>query len=88
MKKYVNGKLLDMTSEDINRRNARLNNRPNARSKTSDYEARIKELEVTVETLLNKLETPAESPENNQTEDETITEVVTPAESVEEVTAE
>lgn len=82
MKKYVNGKILDMTGEDINRRNARLNNRPNARNKASDYEARIKELEATVETLLNKLETPTESPENNQIEDETVIE--TPAE--EEIT--
>ena len=52
MKKYVNGKIVEMTEEDINKRNSRIANRPNSRKDTSKYEARVKELEDTVAKLL------------------------------------
>jgi uncharacterized protein YceH (UPF0502 family) len=69
MKKYVNGKLYEMTAEDIAKRNARANHRPNARKNTSDYEARVKELENTVAVLLEKLnEKPAEENDSAETE--------------------
>lgn len=55
MKKYVNGKIVEMTETDIEKRKARISNRPNARKSTPDQEQRIKELEATVATLLTKL---------------------------------
>ena len=55
MKKYVNGKIVEMTETDIEKRKARISNRPNARKNASDQEQRIKELEATVATLLTKL---------------------------------
>ena len=55
MNKYVNGKLMKMTEEDINKRNARIANRPDHRKNASDYEAKVKELEETVEMLVSKL---------------------------------
>ena len=70
MKKYVNGEIMDMTNEDLNRRNARAKNRPNHHNtNTSDYEARIKELESMVATLVSKLEEPAEPVEDTPVED-------------------
>ena len=51
MKKYVNGKLYDMTEEDIQKRNIRIGQHKNSRKGTSDYERRIAELEKTIETL-------------------------------------
>ena len=75
MKKYVNGEIMDMTNEDLNRRNARAKNRPNHHNiNTSDYEARIKELESMVATLVSKLEAPAEPAEDAPVEGETIRE--------------
>lgn len=55
MKKYVNGKIVEMTETDIEKRKARISNRPNARKNAPDQEQRIKELEATVATLLTKL---------------------------------
>ena len=55
MKKYVNGKIVEMTETDIEKRKARISNRLNARKNTPDQEQRIKELEATVATLLTKL---------------------------------
>lgn len=55
MNKYVNGKLIKMTEEDINKRNSRIANRPNLRKDTSKYEAKVKELEDTVAMLVAKL---------------------------------
>lgn len=55
MKKYVNGKIVEMTEADIVKREARTNRRPNARKNASDYEARVKELESTVAELLAQI---------------------------------
>ena len=55
MKKYVNGKIIEMTEADVTKRESRINNRLNARKNASDYESRIKELENTISTLLSKL---------------------------------
>lgn len=55
MKKYVNGKVVEMTEADIANREARANRRPNARNNTSDYEVRVKELENTVTELLAQI---------------------------------
>ena len=52
MKKYINGKIVEMTETDITKRKSRAKNRPNARKNTSDYEVRIKELEDVVAKLL------------------------------------
>ena len=52
MRKYVNGKLYEMTEEDI----AKSKSRFNRRRSTAEYENRIKELENTVTQLLTKLE--------------------------------
>lgn len=55
MKKYVNGKITEMTEADIAKRKSRINNRQNAHNNTSDYEAKVKELEETVKKLMSKL---------------------------------
>lgn len=55
MKKYVNGKIVEMTEADISKRESRISCRPNARKNTSDYEARVKELESTVAELLDQI---------------------------------
>lgn len=55
MKKYVNGKIVEMTEADVVKRESRIGNKPNARKNASDYESRIKELENTISTLLSKL---------------------------------
>lgn len=52
MKKYVNGKIVEMAEADIAKREARTNRRHNARKNTPDYEARVKELENVVAELL------------------------------------
>lgn len=57
MKKYVNGKIVEMTEADTAKRESRTNNRPNARKNASDYEARIKELEDVVAKLLTQQNT-------------------------------
>ena len=64
MKKYVNGKIVEMTEADIARRESHISRRPNFRKDAFNYEARVKELETTVTVLLEKLnEKPTE--ENN-----------------------
>lgn len=55
MKKYVNGKIIEMTEADVAKRESRINNRLNARKNASNYESRIKDLENTISTLLSKL---------------------------------
>ena len=55
MKKYVNGKIVEMTEADIAKRESRINHRPNSHKNTSDYEARVKELENTVTELLAQI---------------------------------
>ena len=55
MNKYINGKLVEMTEADIAKREVRANRRPSARKNDSAQEARIKELEHTVATLLAKM---------------------------------
>ena len=55
MKKYVNGKIVEMTEADIAKRESRINNRPNARRNAFDYEAKVKELESTVAELLAQI---------------------------------
>ena len=57
MKKYVNGKVVEMTEADIAKREARANRRPNARKNATDYEARVRELETIVAELLSKQNT-------------------------------
>lgn len=52
MKKYVNGKIVEMTEADIAKRETRTNHRHNARKNIPDYEARVKELENVVAELL------------------------------------
>ena len=51
MKKYVNGKILDMTEADIERSKARANAHK-ARTDSFVYEKRIKDLEQLVEKLV------------------------------------
>lgn len=63
MKKYVNGKIVEMTEADITKRKSRANNRPNARKNASDYEVRIKELEDVVAKLLAQQNTEEASEE-------------------------
>lgn len=55
MKKYVNGKIVEMTEADIVKREARANRRLNAHKNASDYEKRVKELESTVAELLTQI---------------------------------
>lgn len=55
MKKYVNGKIIEMTKADISKRESRISRRSNARKNASDYEARVKELENTVAELLTQI---------------------------------
>ena len=55
MKKYVNGKIVEMTEADIAKREFRISHRPNARKNTPDYEKRVKELENTVAELLAQI---------------------------------
>jgi hypothetical protein len=55
MKKYINGKIVEMTEADIAKREARNHNKSNVRKNASAQEARIKELEQIVSTLLTKL---------------------------------
>lgn len=55
MKKYVNGKIVEMAEADIAKREARANRRPNAHKNTPDYEKRVKELESTVAELLAQI---------------------------------
>ena len=52
MKKYVNGKIIEMTEIDIKKRESRINNRLNSRNRASNYEAKVKELEEVVAKLL------------------------------------
>ena len=52
MKKYVNGKILEMTEKDIERRNSRI---AKTKSKEASDSQRIKELEETVALLMSKL---------------------------------
>ena len=54
MKKYVNGKMVEMTEKDIARRKTRKLNR-NSKANNTSNETRIKELEKTVADLLIKL---------------------------------
>lgn len=61
MKKYVNGKIIEMTETDIAKRESCINRRPNARKNTSNYETRIKELEDMVAKLLGEQEVAEES---------------------------
>lgn len=61
MKKYVNGKIVEMTEADIAKRETRANRRPNAHKNTSNYEKRVKELESTVAELLAQIK--EEAPE-------------------------
>ena len=61
MNKYINGKIVKMTEADIQKKEARANNRPNARKNTSNYETRIKELEDMVAKLLGEQEVAEES---------------------------
>ncbi len=58
MKKYVNGKIVDMTEEDIAKAKARTNRYHKPQIDTSDYENRIKELENTIAKLMAKSEEP------------------------------
>lgn len=69
MKKYVNGKIVDMTEADIARAKARAMKNRESQNTSSHYENRIKELEATVTTLLNKLETSTESEEKETVEE-------------------
>lgn len=55
MRKYVNGKILEMTEADIERAKSRSGKRARPQADTSSYETRIQELEDTVATLLAKL---------------------------------
>lgn len=55
MKKYVNGKIVEMTEADIVKREARANRRLNAHKNASDYEKRVKELENTIAELLAQI---------------------------------
>lgn len=55
MKKYINGKLYEMTEEDKLKIRERFNNL-RKRDDVSAYERRIKELENAVEQLLSKIE--------------------------------
>lgn len=55
MKRYVNGKIVEMTEADVAKRKSRIGNRPNSRKNASDYEARVKELENTVAGLLAQI---------------------------------
>lgn len=55
MKKYVNGKIVEMTEADIAKRESRIGHRPNSRKDASDYETRVKELENTVAELLAQI---------------------------------
>ncbi len=55
MKKYVNGKIIEMTEADIAKRESRISHRPNAHKNAPDYEARVKELENTVAELLAQI---------------------------------
>ena len=69
MKRYINGKIVEMTEADIAKRESRISHRPNSRKNTSDYEARVKELETTVAVLMEKLnEKPAEENDSAETE--------------------
>lgn len=55
MKKYVNGKIVEMTEADIAKRESRISHRSNSRKSASDYETRVKELENTVAELLSQI---------------------------------
>ena len=55
MKKYINGKIVEMTEVDISKREARFSHRQNSRKNILDYEARVKELESTVAELLAQI---------------------------------
>lgn len=55
MRKYVNGKILEITEEDIAKRNRRFGDRTKSRNNTSEYEKRVKELETVVAELQAKL---------------------------------
>lgn len=55
MKRYINGKIIEMTEADIAKRESRISHRPNFRKNASDYEARVKELENTVAELLAQI---------------------------------
>lgn len=61
MKKYVNGKILEMTEADIERSKARASAHK-ARTDSSVYEKRIKDLEQMVEKLVAEKES-KENPE-------------------------
>lgn len=52
MRKYVNGKISEMTEEDIVKRKRRFGYRAKS---TSEYEKRVKELETVVAELQAKL---------------------------------
>ena len=68
MKKYVNGKIVEMTEKDIARRNSRIAKR----NKSSD-ENKIKTLEETIAELKNKLNN-LESSIEVKTESEVVSE--------------
>lgn len=59
-KRYINGKYFDINEETTSKLKSRFgrnmpNNRRHNSNRSEDYEARIKELENTVATLLTKL---------------------------------
>ena len=55
MKKYVNGKLHEMTEADLKRRASHQNHHIRSNENTPDYATKIQELENTVAILLAKL---------------------------------
>ena len=56
MKKYKDGKMVEMTPEEVEKIRNRMNRRrANMRPMAADYEARIKSLEDQVETLTAQL---------------------------------
>lgn len=55
MKKYVNGKIIEMTEADIAKRQSRISHRSGSRNNTAAYETKVKELEETISVLLTKL---------------------------------
>lgn len=69
MKKYVNGKIMEMTESDVAKRESRIGSRPNAHKNTSDYEKRVKELEDTVAVLLAQIKEVPEAAEEELTTD-------------------
>lgn len=68
MKKYINGKIVDMTEADVARIRAHATKRDEIKPSVAKYENRIKELEATVAALLTKVETPTETVEEEVAE--------------------